>query len=140
MKTKSILTAASAAVLAMVVTLPVQAATKSIGDEALDAITGKANTATFTGNDTLTQSSGNSSAGNVQVGYYQWDDTHATDGSLNKAANDQSGATSNVQANVVSVLNIIGWGAAAQVSTVNDASVGADQHTESWATLYVGGF
>jgi hypothetical protein len=140
MKTKSILTVASAAVLAMAVALPAYAGTQAIGDEDLDAIAGKANTATFTGADVLTITTGNSANGNVQVGYYQWDDTHATDGSLNKGANDQSGATSNVQANVVSVLNIIGWGAAAQVSTVNSADIGADQATESWATLYVGGF
>jgi hypothetical protein len=140
MKTKLILSVASAAVLAMAVALPASAGTQALGDEALDAITGKSNTASFTGNDTLTITAGNSSAGNVQVGYYQWDDTHATDGSLNKGANDQSGATSNVQANVVSVLNIIGWGAAAQVSTINSADIGVDQATESWATLYVGGF
>ena len=140
MKTKSILTVASAAVLAMAVALPAYAGTQSIGDEDLDAITGKSNTANFAGSDDLTITAGNAAAGNVQVGYYQWDDTHQTDGSLNKGANDQSGATSNVQANVVSVLNIIGWGAAAQVSTINSADIGVDQQTESWATLYVGGF
>ena len=140
MKTKSILTVASAAVLAMAVALPAYAGPQAIGDEELDAITGKSNTSTVGGTDTTSLSTGVGANGNVQVGYYQWDDTHATDGSLNKGANDQSGATSNVQSNVVSTLNVLAWGAAAGVSTVNTADIGEDQVAESWATLYVGGF
>jgi hypothetical protein len=119
---------------------PAFAAPQSIGDEALDAIAGKANTSSVGGTDTTSITTGVGANGNVQVGYYQWDDTHATDGSLNKGANDQSGATSNVQSNVVSTLNVIAWGAAAGVSTVNTADIGVDQVSESWATLYVGGF
>jgi hypothetical protein len=139
MKTKSIIAVASASVMAMALALPAYAATTSIDDSALDSIAGKANTFTAGGTSSV-QSMGNSTNGSIQVGFYQWDDSHAADASDHKGGNDVSGATSQVQQNVASGVNILGWGAAAQTMTVNSGSIGADQHSESWGTLYVGGF
>jgi hypothetical protein len=126
--------------LAMFLIAPVYAAKQTIGDEALDGITGKAdNVATIQGNSTLTVGM-SSSNGSVQVGYYQWNDDHSADASDHKGANDQSGANSGVQQNVNSTVNTLLWGAGAQVSTVNTAAIGESQDVESWGTMYLGGF
>jgi len=130
--------------LAVLMVAPVYAAKQSLGDNALDGITGKGdNTSTITGNSSLIGRMGGTTAGDagsVQVGYYQWNDDHSTDGSDHKGANDQSGANSGVQANVTASINTLLWGAGAQVSTINTASVGGTQDTESWGTMYLGGF
>jgi hypothetical protein len=134
MKTNLLISVASAAVLASSMAVAGQA---SLSDSDLDAIAGKDNAATFTSTAILiTQGSGN---GNVQIGFYQWDDLHTADGSYAKGGNTANGATSQVQNGVSGVNNIFGWGAAAQVNTTA-ASTGASFANESWGTLMVGGF
>jgi len=138
MKT-NMLTLASAAALTMSLALPVYAGTTALTDEALDAVSGKANTSTVGGVDTTTIS-GSTLNGNVQVGYYQWDDDHSADASTNKGGNLQSGANSAVQQNGTAVANTLAWGAVSQSITTNNADIGNDQAMESWATMYIGGF
>jgi hypothetical protein len=134
MKTNILLTAASAAVLASSVAMAGQA---TLSDSELDAIAGKDNSATFATTTILvSQGTGN---GNVQVGFYQWDDLHTADNSYAKGGNSANGTTSQVQNNVSGENNIFGWGAAAQVSTVT-GSTGLSFDSESWGTLMVGGF
>ena len=143
MKTKSMITMAAAAVVVSLA-LPVYADTTTLGDSELEGITGKAagdNTDTILGNSTASVLTGDAANGNVQVGYYQWNDDHTGDLSDHKGANDAQGTNSMVQQNVSASLNILGWGAAAQVSSINNnSSIGADQLAESWGTLFVGGF
>jgi len=97
MKT-NMLTLASAAALTMSMALPVYAGTTVLSDAALDAVSGKANTSTVAGTDT-TSITGSTLNGNIQVGYYQWDDDHSGDKSTNKGGNLQSGNNSQVQQN-----------------------------------------
>jgi len=138
MKT-NMLTLASAAALTMSLALPVYAGTTALSDAALDAVSGKANTSTVAGVDTTTIS-GSTLNGNVQVGYYQWDDDHSADTSLNKGGNLQSGDSSQVQQNASSLANTLAWGAVSQSVTTNNADIGQSQAMESWATMYIGGF
>jgi len=126
------------ALFVMLCVIPVQAEMLSVADSDLAAITGKDNASTLTGTSSLTQGVDGSN-GNITVGYFQWNDDHSTDQSNHKGANDQSGAASAVQANVVSALNGITWGAYAAVNTTA-ASIGNSFDSETWATLYVGGF
>lgn len=135
MKTNLLITVASAAVLASSMAY---AGTTSISDSDLEAIAGKDNSATFAStNINVTLSSGN---GDVQVGFYQWDDNHSADTSNEKGGNTANGDTSNVQNGVTALNNIFGWGAAAQVDTTVGGSIAGTYATESWGTLYVGGF
>jgi len=139
MKTK-MLTLASAAALTLSVVMPVYAGTTALSDEALDAVSGKANNSSTVGVDTTSVTGAATINGNVQVGYYQWDDLHDGDGSINKGGNVQSGDSSTVQQNASALANTLAWGAVSQAITDNAADIGADQNVESWATLYVGGF
>jgi len=138
MKT-NMLTLASAAALTMSLALPVYAGTTALSDAALDAVSGKANTSTVGGSDN-TAITGSTLNGNVQVGYYQWDDNHAGDQSQNKGGNLQSGDNSQVQQNGAALANTLAWGAVAQSVTTSAADIGNDQTMESWATMYIGGF
>lgn len=138
MKT-NMLTLASAAALTMSLALPVYAGTTSLTDEALDAVSGKANTASVAGLNTASVT-GSTLNGNIQVGYYQWDDDHSGDQSTNKGGNLQSGDASAVQQNGTAVANTLAWGAVSQSVTTNNADIGNDQAMESWATMYIGGF
>jgi hypothetical protein len=138
MKT-NMLTLASAAALTMSLALPVYAGTTALSDAALDAVSGKANTSTVGGSDN-TAITGSTLNGNVQVGYYQWDDNHAGDKSQNKGGNLQSGDNSQVQQNGAALANTLAWGAVAQSVTTSKADIGNDQTMESWATMYIGGF
>jgi hypothetical protein len=138
MKT-NMLTLASAAALTMSLALPVYAGTTSLTDEALDAVSGKANTATVGGLNSASVT-GSTLNGNIQVGYYQWDDDHSGDQSTNKGGNLQSGDSSAVQQNGTAVANTLAWGAVSQSITTNNADIGNDQAMESWATMYIGGF
>ena len=139
MKT-NMLTLASAAALTMSLTLPVHAATTVVSDEALDAVTGKDNVS-FVGASDNTQILGSTLNGNVQVGYYQWEDDHSSDQSTNKGGNIQSGDESQVQQNVAVQANELAWGGASQSITVNTVSpIGHDQVAESWWIMYLGGF
>jgi hypothetical protein len=138
MKT-NMLTLASAAALTMSLALPVYAGTTALSDQALDAVSGKNNSSSITGTDTTTIS-GATLNGNIQVGYYQWDDDHGTDASVNKGGNLQSGDSSQVQQNGTALANTLAWGAVSQSVTTNTADIGATQAMESWATMYIGGF
>ena len=138
MKT-NMLTLASAAALTMSLALPVYAGTTVLSDEALDAVSGKANVSTVGGTDT-TSITGTTLNGNIQVGYYQWDDDHSGDSSTNKGGNLQSGNNSAVQQNGSAAANTLAWGAVSQSVTTNNADIGQTQAMESWATMYIGGF
>ena len=138
MKT-NMLTLASAAALTMSLALPVYAGTTALSDEALDAVSGKDNLSTVAGTDT-TSITGTTLNGNIQVGYYQWDDNHSGDKSTNKGGNLQSGDNSAVQQNGSAAANTLAWGAVSQSVTTNNADIGATQAMESWATMYIGGF
>lgn len=116
--------------------LPIQAEMVSVGDSELSAISGKDNSNTDAGSLTILGGDGN-----IQVGYYQWNDVHSADASNNKGGNNQSGSASAVQQNVLAEINAISWGALAQglyVSAGNVTDTGVDQ--EAWATLFIGGF
>ena len=138
MKT-NMLTLASAAALTMSLALPVYAGTTVLSDEALDAVSGKANVSSVGGTDT-TSITGSTLNGNIQVGYYQWDDDHSGDSSTNKGGNLQSGNNSQVQQNGSAAANTLAWGAVSQSVTTNNADIGQTQAMESWATMYIGGF
>ena len=103
-------------------------------------VSGKSNTSTVGGVDTTTISGLTSVAGNVQVGYYQWDDDHSADTSLNKGGNLQSGDLSMVQQNATVLANQMAWGGASQSVTTNNADIGANQELTSWWIMYLGGF
>jgi hypothetical protein len=135
MKTNLMITLASAAIMASSVAI---AAPVSVSDSDLAQIAGKDNSATFTGsaNVSITSGSGN---GNVQVGFYQWQDDHSGDLSNAKGGNTANGDTSSVQGSVSGDNNIFGWGAAAQVATTATAITDAFD-SESWGTLMLGGF
>lgn len=137
MKTTITLACATALTLASV---PALAGSIALTDSQLDAVSGKANSSTVGGSDTTSVLGITSTKGNVQVGYFQWDDTHAGDTSLNKAGNIQSGNNSMVQQNATAVVNILAWGGASQAVTNNTASIGSSQGVESWWIMYLGGF
>ncbi len=112
--------------LAVLMVAPVYAAKQSLGDSALNGITGNGNNVrTITGNSSLISEmrNGGDDAGSIQIGSHQWNDDHSTDGSNHKGANDQSGANSGVQAYVTASINALLWGASAQASTINISSV-----------------
>jgi len=138
MKT-NMLTLASAAALTMAISAPAFAAPTALSDAALDAVAGKDNSANVTGNNT-TNVTGSTLNGNIQVGFYQWTDTHSGDLSTNKGGNLQSGNSSQVQQNGTAVANTLAWGAVAQSVTNNQADIGGEQIMEDWATMYIGGF
>jgi hypothetical protein len=139
MKT-NMLTLASVAALTMSMAVPVYAGTTALSDEALDAVSGKSNLSTVGATDN-TLINGSSANGNIQVGYYQWDDDHSSDQSTNKGGNIQSGSNSMVQQSAIVDANTLAWGAVAQSITVNTgADIADDQIIEDWATMYIGGF
>jgi hypothetical protein len=125
--------------------LPIQAEMVSVGDSELSAISGKASSSNendnlndVAGSLTISNTGGN---GDIQIGYYQWMDSHSGDAGDHKGANDQSGSTSKVQEDVVATTNAINWGAYAGASYIDAGAVtdaGVDQ--EAWATLFIGGF
>jgi hypothetical protein len=127
--------------------LPVQADMVSVGDTELAAISGKA-LDTQANNANLSQILGTSSLtigadgsnGNVQIGYYQWNDDHNAETSDHKGANDQSGDTSAVQGNVVATVNAINWGAYAGATYISGDVADNGVAQEAWATLFIGGF
>ena len=135
MKTNLMITLASAAIMASSVAV---AAPVAVSDSDLAQVTGKDNLATFAGSSSVTVLSG-SGNGNVQVGFYQWEDDHSTDGSNAKGGNTANGNVSSVQNSVSGDNNIFGWGAAAQVATTAQTISDAFD-SESWGTLMLGGF
>jgi hypothetical protein len=136
-KTKMIAGLAAAGAL---LSMPVYAAgLKTLNDSDLSKVTGKDNVSSFGAADTLVIHNDNTN-GTVSIGYFQWEDVHTTDTSDHKGANDQSGTNSVVQQNVSGELNSLLWGAGAQVSTVNATLTAASIDSESWGTMYLGGF
>jgi len=119
--------------------LPVHAGMVAVSDSDLAAISGKDNTSSLLGDSSLTQG-GDNLNGNVNIGYFQWDDNHSADASDHKGANDASGTTSAVQQNVVGSINAISWGAIASANYVSGTTSDQGVEQEAWATLYVGGF
>jgi len=140
MKTKTIITIAFASAVSLVSVLPALAGPLTLSDSQLDAVSGKSNTSTVGGVDNTTISGLTSVAGNVQVGFYQWDDDHSADTSLNKGGNLQSGDLSMVQQNATVLANQMAWGGASQSVTTNNADIGANQELTSWWIMYLGGF
>ena len=138
MKMKSIVVVVCMATAALMAA-PVFAAKLPVSDETLDTIMGAANTSLVGGVDNSVISATNAN-GNIQMGFYQWDDNHSADASVNKGANVQSGDFSQVQQNASSIANALSWGAVAQSITTNNADIGGSQRTESWAVLFIGGF
>jgi hypothetical protein len=128
-------------ILAVALWVPAQAGMVAVGDTDLAAISGKANLATIAGVDTLLQGADGSN-GNVQVGYYQWDDDHSTDQSNQKGGNifSSEGGANAAQQNVTGVINEINWGAAANSATNVGGLTATDIDIETWGTLYIGGF
>jgi hypothetical protein len=128
-------------ILAVALLVPAQAGMVAVGDSDLAAITGKANVATISGTDTLLQGADGSN-GNIQIGYYQWDDDHSTDQSNQKASNifSSEGGANSAQSNVTGVINEINWGAAANSATNVGALTATDIDIETWGTLFIGGF
>ena len=140
MKTK-ILTLVSVAALTMSLASSVYAGSSILSDDALDTVSAKSNES-FTGAaDSTTVNGSVGMAGNVQVGYYQWDDIHSTDQSINKGGNIQSGDQSEVQMNATIEANCVAWGGCSDSITTNTRSpIGGTQGAESWWIMYVGGF
>lgn len=125
---------------AILLAAPAYAARKTMDDQSLAGISGKGdNSATIGGSSSLNLFMGKD-GGSVQVGFYQWNDNHSSDNSDHKGANDQSGNHSMVQEHIASVENTLAWGGASDAVTVNTAKVGGDQVTQSWWTMYLGGF
>jgi hypothetical protein len=129
-------------ILAVALWVPAQAEMVAVGDSDLATISGKANLASIAGTDALLQGADNSN-GNVQVGYFQWDDDHSTDQSNQKGSNifSSEGGANAAQQNVTGVINEINWGAAANsASNVGSLTTSGDVDIETWGTLYIGGF
>ncbi len=128
--------------LAALWALPVQAEMAAVSDSDLGQITGKQVNESVFLNSTLDMIAGD---GNIQVGYYQWADSHTTDSSNHKGANDTSadGSLNSVQMDVVAESNAINWGAYAAGTNLTADVDGAGttaQVMEGWATFFVGGF
>jgi hypothetical protein len=138
MKPRMLLVAGMAA--ATLMSAPVFAAKVVISDAALDTVFGAANNSSFVSGISNSTVSGTNANGNIQIGSYQWSDDHSADSSVNKGANDQSGNLSQVQQNATTVANALAWGAVSQSVTTNNADIGHDQKSESWAVMYIGGF
>lgn len=133
---------AVAGILAVALWVPAHAGMVAVGDSDLAAITGKnLNLVNASASSTLLQGSDGGN-GNIQVGAYQWDDSHTADASNQKGANyfDSAGGANSAQANVVGVINEINWGAAANTATNVGSLTATDIDLETWGTLYVGGF
>ena len=125
------------AVAALLAAVPVHAASISLSDSDLAAISGKSASVDGTA---LTANVDFGDA-NSQTGSYTWNDSHTNDANDHKGANDTSGATSAVQQNVVASSNLISWGAASVgTGVVGTASAGLDQSGTSSATQHIGGF
>ncbi len=139
MKMKPIALLVAGMAAATLLSAPAFAAKVVLSDEALDGVYGAANSSIVYGTSDSTVS-GTNANGNIQIGSFQWDDNHSADSSFNKGANSQSGNLSQVQQNASTIANALAWGAVAQSITTNNATVGHDQKSEAWATLFIGGF
>lgn len=139
-KTPSTLVVASLAA-AIFASTSVFAAKTPLSDEIMEGVYASSNNYTFNGNTSSSMSlSGNANA-NIQHAWYQWSDTHATDGSINKNANNQSGDTSRVQQNLTAKTNALMVGAVSQNVLSNGAGdIAGNQTVMSYAVFNGGGF
>jgi hypothetical protein len=140
MKKKLIAFVVAGMIAAAVLPAPAFAEKVIVSDQTLDTITGAANNTSFIAGAETSTISGSNMNGSIQVGFFQWDDNHAADRSLNKGANIQSGIASQVQQNANVIANALAWGVVSQSVTINNADIAGSQTTESWAVMFVGGF
>ena len=140
MKKKSITFVVSAMAAATLLSAPVFAAKLPLSNTDLDAVSGAANNL-YVGSSADSTVNGSNANGNIQVAYFQWDDNHSHDQSINKGGNIQNDDQSEVQMNATVEANALAWGAIAQSITTNTRSpIGGEQKTETWAILFIGGF
>jgi hypothetical protein len=130
MKMKPIALAVAGMAAAGLLSAPVFAAKVSLGDKALDAVSGK-NAYNFSSSNTATVSLASDASANIQFDWYQWEDNHSGDASYNKGANDQSGSASQVQQNIQGEANALIWGSAGQNVLNNVGSIGSAQGVAS---------
>jgi len=137
---RSILT--GLAVLALLIAVPVMAEMVSVGDADLAGITGKANTFTFSGDTSSTQTANSGSSANIQVGWYQWSDNHSTDQTNQKAANffTSENAGNAAQQNVTASINAINWGATGNGELTATTVTAATFTNMDYGVMAVGGF
>jgi len=133
------------AVLVLLLAVPVWAEMASVSDSDLAGITGKVNTYTFGADASISQSASGDTSANIQVGWYQWTDTHTTDTTNQKAANyfGSETAGNTAQSNVTASINAITWGATGNGElTATDVTVtGASGFANmDYAVMAVGGF
>lgn len=127
--------------LALLLAVPVRSEMVTASDSDLSGITGKVNNVlTFTGG-AVTSIDAVGGSANVEVGWFQWNDDHSADVSINKGGNNQSGDASVVQQNVIGDSNLINWGAAANLLWISatESSTGTIAQMP-YATMGVGGF
>jgi hypothetical protein len=134
------------ALLVVLPALPVHAVMSVVSDAELASISASSNVSSVTpsgcdecGGSSLMQTS-TGSDDNILAGYFQWHDDHSTDQSINKGANDLSGASSQAQANVTATVNAIQWGVMANSVFVSTTVSAGSLVMESHATMFLGGF
>jgi hypothetical protein len=141
MKMKPIALVVAGMAAATLLSAPVFAGKVSLSDNALDSVSGKNNTYTFSSDSSATVSLASDASANIQFDWYQWTDVHSGDQSVNKGANDQSGSSSQVQQNISGQANALIWGSAGQNVLVSTGStVGNDQSNMSYGVFAGGGF
>jgi hypothetical protein len=145
MKMKPIALVVAGMAAATLLSAPVYAAKVSLSDAAIDAVSGKLNTYTFSSDSSATVSLASDASANIQFDWYQWTDLHTADSSTNKGANDQSGSASLVQQNISGQANALIWGSAGQNVLVNSegtpaAGVTGSQTNMSYGVFAGGGF
>jgi hypothetical protein len=130
------------AMLALLLAVPVRSEMVTVSDSDLSGITGKSvNSLSFSGTaNTSIEATGDNSA-NIQTGWFQWNDRHDADTSVNKGGNNQSGDNSAVQQNVTADSNVINWGAAATLTWVTGSGGATGTIAQMpYAVMGVGGF
>jgi hypothetical protein len=125
---------------AILTATPVFAAKITLSDEAIAEVFGNANDSSTGGNSNVTASLAGDANGNIQINGYQWNDNHTSDDSQNKDANNQSGASSQVQKNISAKANALFVGAASQNVLINSGPVAGSQILTAYAVAANGGF
>jgi hypothetical protein len=126
---------------ASLLTAAVQAAPAVLGDSDLDAIAGK-NTA---GGASATigisaQYVGSDASANIQLGFYQWLDSHASDGSTVKGGNQTDGTSSTVQSGSSALNNAFFWGGLGQNNLAVTSGISDASSNMAYGTFANGGF
>jgi hypothetical protein len=146
MKMKPITLVVAGMAAATLLSAPSFAAKVSLSDTAMDGISGMANnTYTFSSDSTATVNLSSDASANIQFDWYQWTDSHASDNSSNKGANDQSGSASQVQQSIQGSTNALIWGSAGQnflsnTGATGGTGIGNDQVNMSYGVFAAGGF